>query len=69
MVEPNKKFIEDKPITERCDSVYEKLCQARKSIQRSELKLNETETIFIKSALQWINSGIDELKYDTSIKS
>jgi len=67
MVEPNKTFIQDKPITERCNSVYEKLCQARKSIERSRLRLNEEETIYINSALQWINSGIDELKYDTSI--
>ncbi len=69
MVEPNKKFLEDKPITERCNSVYEKLCQARKSIERSRVRLNEEETIYIKSALQWINSGIEELRYDTSIKS
>ena len=69
MVEPNRKFIQDKPITERCNSVFEKLCQAKKSIERSRLRLNEEETIYINSALQWINSGIEELKYDSSIKS
>ncbi len=69
MVEPNKKFLKDKPITDRCDSVFAKLCQAKKSIERSRLRLNEEETIYINSALQWINSGIEELKYDTSIKS
>ncbi len=68
-MELTKKFKVEKPIQDRIEHTYEKTNQARLCILRADLKMNDTQKVHINSALQWLQSIIDDLKYDTSIES
>ena len=50
------------------ESLYEKIRQARRLVLKIDTKLQETDRIYFKGCVQWLNSALDQLTFEADEK-
>lgn len=46
------------------ESLYEKLRQSRRLLLKIDTKLKESDRIYFKGCVQWLNSALDQLTFE-----
>ena len=46
------------------ESLYEKLRQARRLLLKIDTRLQESDRIYFKGCVQWLNSALDQLTFE-----
>lgn len=50
------------------ESLYEKIRQARRLVLKMDTKLKETDVIYFKGCVQWLNSAMEQLTFERDEK-